>query len=102
MLNKKLMQIQMVNPSESLDENKPRYMQNTKSSHNLLNYLENTRSEHFATILKAYETNKMTAEEANDLLICRHKKITKHMLDQARDASEGRETVKIIQKIKTA
>jgi len=37
-------------------------MQNTKSSSNLLNFLENSKSEHFSTILKAYETNKMTAE----------------------------------------
>ena len=91
MLNKKLMQIHQ--PSDKIDENKPRYMQNTKSSSKLLNYLENSRSEHFSTIVKAYESNKMTAEEANDLLICRQKKITQHMLDQARDASEGRETI---------
>ena len=68
-------------------------MQNTKSSTNLLNYLENSKPEHFQTIVKAYESNKMTVEEANDLLISRNKKVTKHMLDQAREASEGRETV---------
>lgn len=62
MLNKKLIQLHANCLNDQPDENKPRYMQNTKSSSNLLNFLENSKSEHFSTILKAYETNKMTAE----------------------------------------